>query len=182
MFAYGCGTDYRQTVTTCVKFMHFPMATEALLRIGDLETAGRADVRFPTDAPHQCLRRDLQCADQFDQRFESRKSTAALHQAHLGAVDRGAKRELFLTEAGRFTQFDEVCGEAGWTSAPAGFAGIVNDAVAFYFGDASLAQAFVNRFCWGYRAVEVNPTVEGAFSLRSEASTPHRTALVHKTS
>jgi hypothetical protein len=76
---------------------------------------------------------------------------------------------------------DEVCGgEAGWTSAPAGLAGIVNDAVAFYFDDAALAQAFVNRFCCGYRSVEVNRSVAGAFSLRNEAS-PRRPALVHKT-
>jgi hypothetical protein len=76
---------------------------------------------------------------------------------------------------------DEVCGEAGWTSAPAGLAGIVNDAVAFYFDDTAFAQAFVNRFCCGYRPVEVNRTVEGAFSLRSAAPPPRRAALVHKT-
>jgi hypothetical protein len=61
---------------------------------------------------------------------------------------------------------DEVCGAAGWTSAPAGLTGIVNDAVAFYFEDAVFAQAFVGRFCCGYRPVEVNRAVEGAFSLR----------------
>jgi hypothetical protein len=71
---------------------------------------------------------------------------------------------------------DEVCGEAGWTSAPAGLAGVLNDAVAFYFDDAALAQAFVNRFCCGYRPVEVNRTIEGAFSLRRETPIPRRTA------
>jgi len=76
---------------------------------------------------------------------------------------------------------DEVCGDAGWTSAPAGLAGIVNDAVAFYFDDAAFAQAFVNRFCWGYRPVEVNRTAEGAFSVRNEAPAPRRPALGHKT-
>jgi len=76
---------------------------------------------------------------------------------------------------------DEVCGPAGWTSAPAGLVGVINDAVAFYFDDAALAQAFVNRFCCGYRPVEVNRAVEGAFSLRSETPAPRRTALVHKT-
>jgi hypothetical protein len=76
---------------------------------------------------------------------------------------------------------DEVCGEAGWTSAPAGLVGIVNDAVAFYFDDASLAQAFVNRFCCGYRPVEINRTVEGAFSLRTGTPESRRAALGHKT-
>ena len=76
---------------------------------------------------------------------------------------------------------DEVCGEAGWTSAPAGLVGVVNDAVAFYFDDAAFAQAFVNRFCCGYRPVEINRAVEGAFSLRTDAPAPRRAALVHKT-
>ena len=76
---------------------------------------------------------------------------------------------------------DEVCGEAGWTSAPAGLTGVVNDAVAFYFDDAAFAQAFVNRFCCGYRPVEINRTVEGAFALRTEMPLSRRTALAHKT-
>ncbi|HTQ33343.1 MAG TPA: hypothetical protein VMI30_04155 [Stellaceae bacterium] len=75
---------------------------------------------------------------------------------------------------------DEVCGEAGWASAPAGLTGIVNDAVAFYFDDTGLAQAFVNRFCCGYRPIEVNRSVEGAFSLRAAAPAPRR-AIHHKT-
>jgi len=76
---------------------------------------------------------------------------------------------------------DAVCGEGGWSSAPSGLAGIANDAVAFYFDDAALAQAFVNRFCCGYRPVEVNRTVDGAFSLRGEAPPPCRTDLAHRT-
>ena len=48
---------------------------------------------------------------------------------------------------------DEVCGEGCWAVSPAGLASVVNDAGAFYFGDAALAQAFVNRFCCGYRPV-----------------------------
>jgi len=87
----------------------------------------------------------------------------------------GFGRQLLVMHA----WLDEVCGEAGWTSAPAGLAGVVNDAVAFYFDDTAFAQAFVNRFCCGYRPVEINRAVEGAFSLRSPA--PHRTVLVHKT-
>ena len=36
-------------------------------------------------------------------------------------------------------------------------------------------------FCCGYRPVEVNRTAAGAFSLRTDAPTPRRPALVHKT-
>ncbi|HEY1797224.1 MAG TPA: hypothetical protein VGG57_14025 [Stellaceae bacterium] len=61
---------------------------------------------------------------------------------------------------------DETCGRDGWASAPAGVAGIVNDAVAFYFEDAAFAHAFVNRFCCGYCLVETDRSVPGAFSLR----------------
>ena len=75
---------------------------------------------------------------------------------------------------------DAVCGDGGWSSAPAGLIGIANDGVAFYFDDTAMAQAFVNRFCCGYRPIEVNRTVEGAFSLRGDASAPHRAALVRE--
>jgi hypothetical protein len=61
---------------------------------------------------------------------------------------------------------DDTCGPHGWASAPAGIAGIVNDAVAFYFEDAAFAHAFVNRFCCGYRPIETDRSVPGAFSLR----------------
>lgn len=61
---------------------------------------------------------------------------------------------------------DETCGPDGWASAPAGIAGIVNDAVAFYFEDAAFAHAFVNRFCCAYRIIEADRSVPGAFSLR----------------
>jgi len=76
----------------------------------------------------------------------------------------GLGRQLELMHA----WLDQVCGAAGWVSAPAGLIGVMNDAVAFYFDDAALAHAFVNRFCCGYRPVEVNRSIEGAFSLRTE--------------
>ncbi len=47
---------------------------------------------------------------------------------------------------------DQCCGPSGWISGPAGIAGIVNDAVAFYFADRAAARAFVDRFSCGYRA------------------------------
>ena len=86
----------------------------------------------------------------------------------IAVPEGGFGRQLVVMHA----WLDTVCGETGWSSAPAGMTGIVNDAVAFYFDDAGLAQAFVNRFCCGYRPVEVkreiNRAVEGAFSLRGE--------------
>jgi hypothetical protein len=46
---------------------------------------------------------------------------------------------------------DQSCGPSGWGAAPAGFAGIVNDPLAFYFADPAAARAFVDRFSCGYR-------------------------------
>lgn len=61
---------------------------------------------------------------------------------------------------------DATCGAGGWASAPAGTAGVLNDAVAFYFPNAAHAHAFVDRFCCGYRvepgAFAVCRTEEGA--------------------
>jgi hypothetical protein len=53
---------------------------------------------------------------------------------------------------------DEICGSAGWGMAPAGIAGVVNDAVALYFEDAALAHAFIARFCCGYRVEAIGAT------------------------
>ena len=72
---------------------------------------------------------------------------------------------------------DETCGTEGWGTAPAGLAGVLNDAIAFYFDDAAFAHAFVARFCCGYRV----ETVEGAFALRNNTPPPRQGASVHKT-
>jgi hypothetical protein len=44
---------------------------------------------------------------------------------------------------------DENCGADGWAMTPAGLRGVVNDAVAIYFRDATSAAAFVGRWCAG---------------------------------
>lgn len=98
-------------------------------------------------------------------------------QVRIAVPAVGLGRQLSVMHA----WLDEVCGAAGWISAPAGLTGIVNDAVAFYFDDAALAQAFVNRFCCGYRPVEINRAVEGAFSLRGEAPAAAPAVTAHKT-
>ena len=86
----------------------------------------------------------------------------------------GLGRQLALM----YAWLDETCGGAGWATAPAGRAGIVNDAIAFYFEDAAFAHAFVARFCCGYRV----ETIAGAFAVRAEAAVPpRRLALAHKT-
>lgn len=72
---------------------------------------------------------------------------------------------------------DETCGAAGWSSAPAGTAGVVNDAIAFYFESAAFAHAFVVRFCCGWRV----EAVAGSFPVRRDQPPARRSTAVHKT-
>ena len=59
---------------------------------------------------------------------------------------------------------DENCGTAGWAMTPSGTLGVLNDAVSIYFGDATLASAFVARWCAGYKV----ETAGGVFQVRED--------------
>jgi hypothetical protein len=72
---------------------------------------------------------------------------------------------------------DDNCGIDGWAMTPAGLRGVVNDAIAVYFGDAALAGAFVARWCRGGKA----ETVDGAFQVRQDAPPVRRVAPLHRT-
>jgi hypothetical protein len=72
---------------------------------------------------------------------------------------------------------DETCSAEGWATAPAGETGIINDAIALYFADAAFANAFLDRFCCGYRV----ETIGGAFIVRADMQHTRRAASVHKT-
>jgi len=60
---------------------------------------------------------------------------------------------------------------------PAGLRGVVNDAVALYFLDATLAAAFVSRWCAGSK-VEIS---DGAFQVREDQPAHRVAARSHKT-
>jgi hypothetical protein len=72
---------------------------------------------------------------------------------------------------------DTNCGADGWTMAPAGLRGVVNDAVAVYFLDPSLAAAFVARWCVTAK-IEM---AKGAFQVREDAPIPRAGAPFHRT-
>jgi hypothetical protein len=72
---------------------------------------------------------------------------------------------------------DVNCGADGWAMTPAGLRGVVNDAVAIYFFDATSAAAFVVRWCAGTK-VEIT---DGAFTVREDQPTPRAAAGLHKT-
>jgi hypothetical protein len=42
---------------------------------------------------------------------------------------------------------DDNCGADGWEITPAGMRGVINDAIAVYFRDATMAAAFAARWC-----------------------------------
>ena len=115
-------------------------------------------------------RASIQARQQTERRFPVR--------VRIAVPPEGLGRQIEIMHA----WLDETCGAAGWSSAPAGLGGVLNDAVAFYFDDAAFAHALVNRFCCGYRPVEVNRAVEGAFCTRTDdAPAPRRAALARKT-
>ena len=63
---------------------------------------------------------------------------------------------------------DANCGADGWTSTPASTRGVVNDALAICFADATLASAFVARWCAGYRV----EAAEAVFRVRDDEPAP----------
>jgi len=72
---------------------------------------------------------------------------------------------------------DENCGSDGWAMTPSGMRGVLNDAVSVYFLDATLASAFVARWCAGYRV----ETADGVFQVREDEPAPRIGAGLHRT-
>jgi hypothetical protein len=70
-----------------------------------------------------------------------------------------------------------VVGADGWTMTPFGMAGVLNDTVSIYFSDATLASAFVARWCAGYEV----ETAEGTFTVRTDEPATRSTASMHRT-
>jgi hypothetical protein len=61
--------------------------------------------------------------------------------------------------------------------APAGLHGVLNDAIAIYLNDATLAGAFVARWCAGYKV----ESADSAFQMREDAPMPRTLPRLHKT-
>jgi hypothetical protein len=72
---------------------------------------------------------------------------------------------------------DENCGSDRWAMTPSGMRGVLNDAVSIYFADATLASAFVARWCVG-ATVE---TAGGVFQVREDKPIPRMGAGLHRT-
>ena len=72
---------------------------------------------------------------------------------------------------------DENCGGDGWAMTPSGMRGVLNDAVSIYFLDATLASAFVARWCAGYKV----EAAEGVLRVRTDDPAARTTASLHQT-
>jgi hypothetical protein len=72
---------------------------------------------------------------------------------------------------------DENCGAGGWAMTPSGTRGVLNDGISIYFADATLASAFVTRWCIGARV----ETAGGVFQVREDEPEPQVGAGPHRT-
>jgi hypothetical protein len=72
---------------------------------------------------------------------------------------------------------DTNCGADAWAITPSGIRGVVNDALAVYFLEATLASAFVVRWC----AVQRVEIVDGVYRVRDDEPKSPIGAGLHKT-
>jgi hypothetical protein len=72
---------------------------------------------------------------------------------------------------------DENCGADQRAMTPSGSRGVLNDAVSIYFLDATLASAFVARWCAGYKV----EAAEGVFRVHTDQPPPRAPAIMHRT-
>jgi hypothetical protein len=72
---------------------------------------------------------------------------------------------------------DANCGTDGWTSMPSSTRGVINDALAIYFLDATIASAFVARWCAAQK-VEI---LDGMYRVRDDEPRSRVGAGLHKT-
>jgi hypothetical protein len=72
---------------------------------------------------------------------------------------------------------DENAGATGWAMTPSGTRGVLSDAASIFFADATLAGAFVARWCAGYKI----ETSGGVYQVREDEPTPRIGATPHRT-
>jgi hypothetical protein len=88
------------------------------------------------------------------------------------AADQGLGRRLNQMHQ----WLDQNAGADGWAMTPSGARGVVNDAAAIYFADATIASAFVARWCAGHKA----EVADGVFRVREDEPAARKVAAHHK--
>ena len=84
-----------------------------------------------------------------------------------------------ITREGPFPKplIRDRCGSEGCAMTPSGTRGVLNDAISIYFADATLASAFVARWCVGTKV----ETAGGVFQVREDEPEGRVGAGPHKT-
>ena len=72
---------------------------------------------------------------------------------------------------------DQNAGADCWAMTPSGIRGVINDALAIHFADATITSAFMARWCAAQR-VEI---VDGLFRVRDDEPVSRVGAAHHKT-
>jgi hypothetical protein len=72
---------------------------------------------------------------------------------------------------------DANCGADGWISIPSSTRRVINDALAIYFADITLATAFVACWCVAQKV----KIVDGVYRVRDDDPTPRAGAALHRT-
>ena len=72
---------------------------------------------------------------------------------------------------------DHNAGAGGWAMTPSGERGVLNDALSIHLTDATIASAFVARWCIGYRP---QPS-DGFYRIREDEPKARVKAPDHKT-
>ena len=75
-----------------------------------------------------------------------------------------------------YAWLDQNCGAAGWDRSPAPTASKISHAMAIYFTDATLAAAFVSRWCVGFQP---QPLENGVFQIREDGPDKRIPAPAH---
>jgi len=72
---------------------------------------------------------------------------------------------------------DHNAGADAWAITPGGERGVLNDALSIHLADATIASAFVARWCIGYRP----EATDGVYRIREDEPKPRVRAPDHKT-
>jgi hypothetical protein len=122
----------------------------------------------------------------FSRRNEQGTSMAASSRLMIGEAERRfpVRIRIEVPPQGLGSRLDELtawlddnCGADCWAMTPSGLRGVLNDAVAVYFCDATLASAFVARWCRGGKT----EAIDGAFLIRDDVPPMRRGAPLHRT-
>src|SRR3984893_1954723 len=124
----------------------------------------------------QAIHAPLAIAGPFD---DSRTTSCSGCRAPVSCQDqdRHSARRIRQPARSDVAWLDANCGADGWTSTPSSTRGVVNDALAICFADATLASAFVARWC-AMQRVEI---VDGVYQVRNDEPTPRIGAALHRT-